>query len=128
METFALSADVFTRMIHHSRAAFPKEAVGMLGGDQPGRATVALPLRNVLSTDVVCVKRPYHKQLARSVTVIIAACPLFLSPDGKLLLFRAHHSTQPSYWAAHNMLYVPSWCATFVEVDTCPTPPPNSRL
>jgi hypothetical protein len=66
------------------------------------RTTVALATRNTHSTDDVCVKRPYHEQSDRTVTVIIAACPLHLLPDGKLLLFRAHDSIQLSHWTTHN--------------------------
>ena len=46
MEIIRLTSAVHGVIIHHARTMLPAEAVGMLGGDLLGRATLSIPLPN----------------------------------------------------------------------------------
>jgi proteasome lid subunit RPN8/RPN11 len=47
MDCLNLTPEVYDQIVEHARRALPAEAVGLLGGDANGRATVAVPLPNL---------------------------------------------------------------------------------
>jgi proteasome lid subunit RPN8/RPN11 len=52
MEIIRLKSDVIRAILHHSRAVLPAEAVGLLGGPEPGYATYSIPLPNLAGQHV----------------------------------------------------------------------------
>jgi proteasome lid subunit RPN8/RPN11 len=46
-DEFILTNEAHARVVAHVRAAFPHEAVGMLGGDPAGRVVEVFPLANL---------------------------------------------------------------------------------
>lgn len=85
MIALSMNQSLLDEIVRQSRAAYPREAVGLLGGPTPLRLTAVFPLTNIANDDHEFLADPFEQwqALNRMKEQNLQACAVFHShPDG----------------------------------------------